>query len=357
MFTINDLRKAAASIQGLPEETVAAWWRLGNVVQGLAHLNKSQRELAADSGVSQSMISRSTSVRSFFETTWTSDKRYMESAPYFHQRHATESRCMRAADYVVTLSGPMRDEIVEQHAVPADKVAGIPNAVDVDRFSPQTRDDALRASLGLTDAQVLGYVSNLSHPREGQEAMIAAVPKIRAAGINAKVLLVGDGARRPELEALAKRLGVTEHVVFAGSVPFDRVAAYYAQIDLFVVPRTNERAGRLVSPMKPFEAMAMGIPLLVSDLPALVEIVADDAEPRGFFYTAEDAADLARVAVACLQDPTELDRRASNAACSSEYATRPSGCVVNARGSPTGATSSLPTSRPNDVGRRCDCDS
>ena len=253
-------------------------------------------------------------VRSFFETTWTSDKRYMESAPYFHQRHATESRCMRAADYVVTLSGPMRDEIVEQHAVPADKVAGIPNAVDVDRFSPQTRDDALRASLGLTDAQVLGYVSNLSHPREGQEAMIAAVPKIRAAGINAKVLLVGDGARRPELEALAKRLGVTEHVVFAGSVPFDRVAAYYAQIDLFVVPRTNERAGRLVSPMKPFEAMAMGIPLLVSDLPALVEIVADDAEPRGFFYTAEDAADLTRVAVACLQDPTELDRRASNAA-------------------------------------------
>ena len=135
-------------------------------------------------------------VRSFFETTWTSDKRYMERAPYFHQRHATESRCMRAADFVVTLSGPMRDEIIERHGIDAEKVTGIPNAVDVERFAPQPRDEVLRASLGLSGSYVLGYVSNLSHPREGQETMIAALPKIRATGIPAKVLLVGDGARR-----------------------------------------------------------------------------------------------------------------------------------------------------------------
>lgn len=253
-------------------------------------------------------------VRSFFETTWTSDKRYMESAPYFHQRHATESRCMAAAHHVVTLSGPMRDEIVERHGIAPDKVTGIPNAVDVERFAPQIRDEQLRTELGLDGATVLGYVSNLSHPREGQEAMIAALPHIRKAGVDAKVLLVGDGARRPELETLARKLGVTEHVVFAGSIPFERVSAYYAQIDLFVVPRTNERAGRLVSPMKPFEAMAMEIPLLVSDLPALVEIVDDATHPRGFFYRAEDAADLARVAVGCLTNPDELRRRAETAA-------------------------------------------
>lgn len=253
-------------------------------------------------------------VRSFFETTWTSDKRYMESAPYFHQRHATETRCMQAADYVVTLSGPMRDEIVEQHGIAVEKVVGIPNAVDIGRFAPQPRDEQLRARLGLTGHPVLGYVSNLSHPREGQEAMIAALPELRRLGIAAKVLLVGDGARRAELEALAARLGVAADVVFTGSIPFEQVSDYYAQIDLFVVPRTNERAGRLVSPMKPFEAMAMDIPLLVSDLPALVEIVHDDREPRGATYRAEDAADLARAAHACLTNTDETQRHVRNAA-------------------------------------------
>lgn len=250
-------------------------------------------------------------VRSFFETTWTSDRRYMESAPYFHQRHATEGRCMQAADFVVTLSGPMKDEIVHQHNVPFDRVAGIPNAVDIDRFAPTVPDLQLRTKLGLTDAFVLGYVSNLSHPREGQEGLIEALPQIRREGINAKVLLVGDGPRRSLLESLAKKLGVEEHVIFTGSIPFSEVAPYYSVIDLFVIPRINERAGRLVSPMKPFEAMSMEIPILVSDLPALVEIIADG---RGFSYQAENPSDLARVAVQLARDPHALKSAVATAA-------------------------------------------
>jgi glycosyltransferase involved in cell wall biosynthesis len=253
-------------------------------------------------------------VRSFFETTWTSDPRYMESAPYFHLRHATESRCMEAADYVVTLSGPMKDEITSTHGIPQEKVIGIPNAVDLERFASQKRDEDLRQQLGLDGAYVLGYVSNLSHPREGVEAMIKALPVLRARGVNAKVLLVGEGKRMEMLKKMAAKLGIASHVIFTGSIAFDKVAAYYAQIDLFVVPRTNERAGRLVSPMKPFEAMAMRIPLLVSDLPALVEIVDDPTDPRGLTYRAEDHKDLARAAYECATNPERVASWIDNAA-------------------------------------------
>jgi phosphatidylinositol alpha-1,6-mannosyltransferase len=242
-------------------------------------------------------------VRSFFETTWTPDPRYMESAPYYHRRFDTETRMMHLADAVVTLSGPMREEIIERHGVPRDRVFVIPNAVDTDRFTPQERDAALRTTLGLGHGFTLGYVSNISHPREGQEILIDAVARLVKQGHDINCLLVGDGSRLDEMKALARSRGVADRIVFTGSVPFDQVADYYAQIDLFVVPRIDERAGRMVSPMKPFEAMAMRVPLLMSDLPALAEIA--DHDRLAHTFKAGDAGDLARVALALRDAPHE----------------------------------------------------
>lgn len=256
-------------------------------------------------------------VRSFFETTWTDDERYMESAPYFQRRYDSETRSMQAADVVVTLSGPMRDEIVSGHGVDPSRVVVIPNAVDLTRFEPEERDSDLRRKLGLEGSQVLGYISNLDHHREAQEVLLEATALLRSRGVDAAVLLVGDGRRRPELEARAKELGLGSKAVFTGSVPFDQVAQYYAQIDLFVVPRINERAGRLVSPMKPFEAMAMGVPLVVSDLPALVEISGDGE--RAAVFKAGEPQSLAAIAGDLLATP---DRMRAMVERSSEWVAR-----------------------------------
>jgi glycosyltransferase involved in cell wall biosynthesis len=251
-------------------------------------------------------------VRSFFETTWTADERYAEHAEYYHRRFDAESRAMRAADAVVTLSGPMRDEIVNEHGIDPANVFVIPNAVDLDRFVAVPRDRALARRLGLDGSFVLGYISNLDHFREGQEVLLEAAARLRAAGRDVSVLLVGEGRRKAELEEKARTLGLGSSCVFAGSVPFDEVPAWYAQIDLFVVPRVPERAGRMVSPMKPFEAMAMAVPVMVSDLPALVEIAGVD-EDRSFVFTAGDPGSLAARVAALIDHPEELAKRVASA--------------------------------------------
>jgi len=251
-------------------------------------------------------------VRSFFETTWTADERYAENAEYYHRRFEAETRAMRAADAVVTLSGPMRDEIVDAHGVDPATVFVIPNAVDLERFVvvPRDRDRARR--LGLDGSFVLGYISNLDHFREGQEVLLEAAAQLRAQGRAVTVLLVGEGRRKAELEERARTLGLAGACVFAGSVPFDEVPAWYAQIDLFVVPRVSERAGRMVSPMKPFEAMAMEVPVVVSDLPALVEIAGPDEE-RAFVFVAGDPASLAARVATLMDRPDERAQRVRTA--------------------------------------------
>jgi len=249
-------------------------------------------------------------VRSFFEANWTDEVRYETSGELYRSRMRLEEECMRRADLVLTIGESMRREIVSR-GVPAEKVGIVPNGVDVGRFTPRERPQELADRLGIGTAPTIGYVSNMDHYREAQETLIAACAVLKAAGRDEHCVLVGGGPRRPMLEELAASLGVADRVHFTGNVAHDTVVDYYALIDVFVVPRTNERAATHVTPLKPFEAMALGIPVVVSDLPALVEIT--DPPNRGWSFEPDSAGDLARVVVEVLDDPVERQRRVSAA--------------------------------------------
>jgi glycosyltransferase involved in cell wall biosynthesis len=197
---------------------------------------------------------------------------------------------MRAADHVLTIAETMRQDIIGR-GVPPERVTVIPNGVDATAFAPVDPDPELRDQLGLGGSFVFGYVSNLDHRRENQELMIEATAILLGRGRRVSCLLVGDGTRRAELEQVAQRAGVRRAVVFTGRVAHDRVRDYYALMDAFVVPRRAERASNSVTPLKPYEAMALERPLVVADLPALLEIAEPDE--RGLAFRAGDAADLA----------------------------------------------------------------
>jgi glycosyltransferase involved in cell wall biosynthesis len=227
----------------------------------------------------------------------------------YRRRDATEVRSMLAADAVVTLAETMRADIVAR-GVPEERVFVVPNGVDPAVFSPRKADPALRARYGVGYRYLIGYISNLDHPREDHETLIEATARLVEAGRDVACLIVGEGRRRERLEAVAAASGVADRIIFTGPVPHDEVPAIYALLDAFVVPRRDERAARLVTPLKPFEAMAMARPMIVADLPALTE-VAPDGE-RSLAYPAEDAAALA-AAVERLMDDSALASRLGDA--------------------------------------------
>jgi glycosyltransferase involved in cell wall biosynthesis len=207
-------------------------------------------------------------------------------------RTQLEADCRRRADRVVTLAGVMRDHVVARGVDPA-RVRVVPNAVDADRFRPAAPDPALRERLGLPETElVLGYVS-LLYVMEGLPTLLDAAARLVAGGRPVRVLLVGDGLERPYLRALARRLGIADRVVLTGRVPHEQVGAYLSLIDLFVVPRLDVDDFSLVTPLKPFEAMAAGTPVIASRVPALEEVL--DGGRVGALFAPGDAEDLARV--------------------------------------------------------------
>jgi glycosyltransferase involved in cell wall biosynthesis len=243
-------------------------------------------------------------VRGFIEETWASHPERDEDAARASDRYRavrdTETRVMAASDALVTLSETMRLEIIERGCA-AENVVVIPNAVDVERFRPLARDDGLAASLGIgRDEPVVGYISTFT-AYEGIRYLLEAAAALRGRGRRFRLLLVGDGLDRDPLVQTGRRLGLDDGtLIMPGRVPNDEVARYYSVIDVFVVPRTADRVSALVTPLKPFEAMAMERALVVSDVPPLREIVTPGE--TGLLFRREDADDLAAVLEGLLDD-------------------------------------------------------
>jgi glycosyltransferase involved in cell wall biosynthesis len=217
-------------------------------------------------------------VRGFWEDTWLSrhpDSEKMASSELYRRSRDLETRCMLAADLVVTLGEAMREEIVAR-GIPAEKVLIVPNAVSEDFLQPLPDADALRKELGIApNEHVVGEVSSLV-PHEGIGTLLEATRLLKDRGLPVRALIVGDGPERATLQRQASDLGLGEAVIFTGRVPAAKVREFHALLDVFVVPRTPDRVCQLVTPLKPVEAMASGLCVVTSEVRALAEIIKPD---------------------------------------------------------------------------------
>lgn len=205
---------------------------------------------------------------------------------------AKETELALAADAVVTLSDTMRDELVDR-GVPRERITVVPNAVDDALLqAPAPFPAEARVALGLTTTRyVVGTVSSVVG-YEGLDTVLRTVAVLRSRGLDVAALLVGDGAARPALLRLAANLGLGEHAILPGRVPPDAARTYLAALDAVLVPRRPDRVTRLVTPLKPVEAGAIGRPVVASDLPALAEVLTpttgETPVPAGLLVPTDD---------------------------------------------------------------------
>lgn len=255
-------------------------------------------------------------VRGQLEKTWAGslpahEQQEAHRSQRYRLWHAREAELASEADHVVTLSRALRDDLVAR-GVPAGRITIVPNAVD-DGLVASGSDDvppaAARRRLGLPeDGFWVGTVSSIVD-YEGLDLLLEAVALLRADGHDVRCAIAGDGVARPELAAAASRLALDDVVVMPGRVARDEAPGWHRALDAFVVPRRDLGVCRTVTPLKPIEAMALGRPVVVSDLPALAEIAVEPGS--GLAFRAEDATDLATTLHALSANP---DLRAALAA-------------------------------------------
>ncbi|WP_116947284.1 glycosyltransferase family 4 protein [Jiangella endophytica] len=212
-----------------------------------------------------------------------------------------ETGLAREADRCFVITEALGREMARR-GVPEDRIVVVPNGVHVDQFRPAERDRALEAELGVAGKTVIGYVGGLVD-YEGLDVLLDAVASLKETRDDVHVIIVGDGHAQRAVHAQADRLRLGDMVTFTGRVPHEQVSRYLSLIDVAPFPRLPLPVCELISPIKPFESMAMGKAIIVSDVAALTEFIQDGVTGRVF--RKGDAADLRDVIEQLLDAPDQ----------------------------------------------------
>jgi glycosyltransferase involved in cell wall biosynthesis len=178
----------------------------------------------------------------------------------------------RRSDYIITISEHARREISTQFAVPDSKISVIFNGFDRQMLKPRTNEDGtrIRSRYSLPEQYIL-YVGTIQ-PRKNIISLIEAYARLsREEESVGKLVIVGrKGWLYDDLFARITALGVSDRVIFTGFVPDEDLPYIYDGAALFVYLSLSEGFG-----IPPLEAMACGVPVIVSNMTAVPEVVGD----------------------------------------------------------------------------------
>jgi glycosyltransferase involved in cell wall biosynthesis len=214
-------------------------------------------------------------VRGLWELTRASREPAYMTSDAFRLYARMEAEVCNNADHVFALTAALKDIMIDR-GVDGDKITLLPNGVDADQFSPVPINKALAIQLGIAEGElVIGYIGSIVD-YEGLDDLILAFHGLQSRlDIKARLLIVGDGDMLNDLKALALDLNLGDSIIFTGRVPYEAVPDYYSLIDIAPFPRKPLPVTEAVSPLKPFEAMAMEICVLASNVAAFDEFVTD----------------------------------------------------------------------------------
>ena len=155
------------------------------------------------------------------------------------------------------VEGPYEREMRGLRGVDVDRIAVVMNVPEGHLFQPRARGES-----NGTSCEIITHGSLLK--RYGVQTLIEAMPRLRDQIPGLKLWVVGDGEYRQPLEDLAMRLGVAKAVEFTGWVKHEEVSGYIGRCRIGIVPMLYNQL-----PNKLFEYVAMGLPVVVGDVPSI----------------------------------------------------------------------------------------
>jgi glycosyltransferase involved in cell wall biosynthesis len=204
--------------------------------------------------------------------------RYPNTLPFSHIFNKRIEFARRKSflyiDHFICISNTARKNL-EFEGVDPSKIDVVLNSVDLSFFSPGEKDTALLKTLKISEAdKVILFVGKLTSWKNPFTLLYASKILIEK-GIPVKLLLAGQGAQKSNLQRTAEYLNISDRVLFLAFIENTELNRYYRLADIFVMPSMTTITWEDQFPFAVIEAMASGLPVVVTNSGGMPELVGD----------------------------------------------------------------------------------
>ena len=220
--------------------------------------------------------------------------------------------CFNAAAKIICISAGLKDHLNKKWKVEDSKLAVVPCAADTEAFGPNDNPEQVRRGLGLTTEPVVIWVGGY-YPWHDLELLVESFALVLQRRPDARLVLVGDGQTRPSIAQKVQNGGLQRSVIMTGAIAHADVPEMLSIADIAVVPSSPVPASRggTGTPLKLFEYMAAGKPIVATALDQAAEVIQDGH--NGLLVEAGDVNSFAGAILTLLDEPAERLRLGQNA--------------------------------------------
>ncbi len=209
---------------------------------------------------------------------------------------------MRLADHVITSGESIRQAMIHSNGMLPERITSIPAGIDTETFYPRAVDRDLKSNLGLSDQHfIIGIVAVL-RSWKGHRTLFEAIAQYRKRNPDIRLLVLGDGPTRGNLEALRAELGLESHILMTGHVT--DTPRYYSIMDGVILTSYSNEATSQTLP----QAMLMEKAVIGTDIGSIPEVVIDGE--TGILIPPKDPEQIAEAIDRLYQDHDERQRLA-----------------------------------------------
>ncbi len=222
-------------------------------------------------------------IRAFWEDAAVDHGTLTENNLKYKIIHSLETFGCKMVDHVYPICEPLKDDLIKR-GINKQKITVIPNIVTENAFDNQIipqEIEALKRKYHFNDSHyVLGFIGSF-YAYEGLEDLMPLMLYYKQNNYPIKLLLVGGGTVNETLQEYVKNNDLENDVIFAGRIPHTQVYNHYQLCTAMIYPRRSMRLTETVTPLKPLEAAAAKVPVILSNIGGHRELLID--KKTGFF--------------------------------------------------------------------------